>query len=157
MLEKTLSALVDKFSPATVEAHCDGPCGVYDPSSARIAAEAVLSMTKKINALEAPAASDKKAAIAYRNTLTRFVEIKEQQAEIAKRELLILWTDYFKPEHLKAIPDLHDIFWKAAKLCSACKVNVSEENATELLKTIEKVHGLFWSTKNRQVSWYTAS
>jgi nickel superoxide dismutase len=157
MFEKTLSALADKFIPATVEAHCDGPCGVYDPSSARIAAEAVLSMTKKINALEAPAASDKKAAIAYQNTLTRFVEIKEQQAEIAKRELLILWTDYFKPEHLKAIPDLHDIFWKAAKLCSACKVNVSEENATELLKTIEKVHGLFWSTKNRQVSWYTAS
>jgi nickel superoxide dismutase len=157
MFEKTLSALAEKFSPATVEAHCDGPCGVYDPSSARVAAEAVLSMTKKINALEAPAASDKKATIAYQNTLTRFVQIKEQQAEITKRELLILWTDYFKPEHLKAIPDLHDTFWKAAKLCSACKVNVSEESATELLKTIEKVHGLFWSTKNRQVPWYTAS
>ena len=28
-------------------AHCDGPCGIYDPSSARIAAEAVVSMTKK--------------------------------------------------------------------------------------------------------------
>ena len=156
MFEKTLSVLADKLSPTTVEAHCDGPCGVYDPSSARVAAEAVLSMTKKINALEVPAATDKKATIAYQNTLTRFIEIKGQQAEITKRELLILWTDYFKPDHLKAIPDLHDIFWKAAKLCSACKVNVSEESATDLLKAVEKVHGLFWSTKNRQVAWYTA-
>jgi nickel superoxide dismutase len=156
MFEKTLSALADKFSLTTVEAHCDGPCGVYDPSSARVAAEAVLSMTKKINALEVPAATDKKATIAYQNTLTRFIQIKEQQAELTKRELLILWTDYFKPEHLKAIPDLHEVFWKAAKLCSACKVNVSEESATDLLKTVEKVHGLFWSTKNRQVAWYTA-
>ena len=156
MFEKTLSAFADKFSPTTVEAHCDGPCGIYDPSSARVTAEAVLSMTKKINALEAPAATDKKAMIAYQNTLTRFIQIKEQQAELTKRELLILWGDYFKPEHLQAIPDLHDIFWKAAKLCSACKVNVSEESATELLKAVEKIHGLFWKTKNRQVAWYTA-
>jgi len=156
MFEKTISALAHKLSPTPVEAHCDGPCGIYDPSSARVAAEAVLSMTKKINALEAPAATDKKGMIAYHNTLTRFIQIKEQQAELTKRELLILWTDYFKPEHLQAISDLHDIFWKAAKLCSACKVNVSEESATELLKTVEKIHGLFWKTKNRQVSWYTA-
>ncbi len=155
-MSKSVVGFAKFLRPATAEAHCDGPCGIYDPSSARITAEAVLSMTKKINALEVPAASDKKAMIAYQNTLTRFIQIKEQQAELTKRELLILWSDYFKPEHLKAIPDLHDIFWKAAKLCSACKVNVSEESATELLKTVEKIHGLFWSTKDRKVAWYTA-
>ena len=155
-MSKTVTGFANFLRPATVEAHCDGPCGIYDTSSARVTAEAVLSMTKKINALEVPAATDKKAMIAYQNTLTRFIQIKEQQAELTKRELLILWSDYFKPEHLKAIPDLHDIFWKAAKLCSACKVNVSEESATELLKTVEKIHGLFWSTKNRQVPWHTA-
>lgn len=155
-MSKTVAGFAKFLTPATAEAHCDGPCGIYDTSSARVTAEAVLSMTKKINALEVPAATDKKAMIAYQNTLTRFIQIKEQQAELTKRELLILWSDYFKPEHLKAIPDLHDIFWKAAKLCSACKVNVSEESATELLKSVEKIHGLFWSTKNRQVAWYTA-
>ena len=60
-------------------AHCDGPCGVYDPASARIAAEAVLSMEKKIAAL-----GDAQDA-ATENTRTRFIAIKEQQAEIVKR------------------------------------------------------------------------
>ena len=155
MLRK-ITELAKDLLPTEVEAHCDGPCGVYDPSSARISAEAVLSMTKKINALEAPAAGDKKATIAYQNTLSRFIAIKEEQAEITKRELLILWTDYFKPEHLSAHADLHDTFWKAAKLCSACKVNVSEESASELLKAIEKIHGMFWGTKNRKIDWYLA-
>ena len=57
--------------------------------------------------------------------MTRFITIKGEQAEIAKRELLILWTDYFKPPHLEASPDLHDKFWKAAKLCSSCKQEIS--------------------------------
>ena len=35
------------------EAHCDGPCGVYDPASARIAGEAVQSMTNKMLTLAA--------------------------------------------------------------------------------------------------------
>lgn len=154
---KAFSFLLERTAPLEVEAHCDGPCGVYDPSSARIAAEAVLSMTKKINALEAPKPGDNKAMIAYQNTFARYVKIKEEQAEIAKREILILWTDYFKPEHLKSIPDLHELFWKTAKLCSECKVNVSEQHATELLKSIEKIHEIFWTTKKREVAWYTAA
>ena len=157
MRENLFSKLVKKLDPPAVEAHCDAPCGIYDPASARIAAEAVLSLTKKINALEMPPAGDKKATIAFQNTLARYVQIKEEQADIAKRELLILWTDYFKPEHLKTIPDLHDIFWQAAKLCSACKVDVSEEQATQLLKRVEKIHGLFWSSEEREIPWYTAA
>ncbi len=151
------SFFTERLCPREVEAHCDGPCGVYDPSSARIAAEAVLSMTKKINALEMPKPGDNKAMIAYQNTFARYVKIKEEQAEIAKKEVLILWTDYFKPEHLKNIPDLHEIFWKTAKLCSACKVNVSEQHATDLLKSIEKIHEIFWTTKKREIAWYTAA
>ena len=141
----------------TAEAHCDGPCGVYDPSSARIAAEAVLSMTKKLLALEAPDPSDTAAFTAYLNTFSRYTAIKEEQAHLAKDELLVLWTDYFKPEHLEAFPDLHDTFWKAAKLCSACKVEVNEDHATALMKAIETIHGIFWKTKSREVGWYTAS
>ena len=114
-------------------------------------------MTKKIIALDAPSPQDKQAWLAYENTLTRFIKIKEEQADLAKKELMILWSDYFKPEHLTDTPDLHDMFWKAAKLCSACKVNVSEENATQLMATIEKIHHVFWKSKKREVSWYTAT
>ena len=144
-----------KFSAPAAEAHCDGPCGLYDPASARIAAEAVKSMTQKILELEKPS-GDAKAELAYLNTLTRFIKIKEEQAEFAKRELLILWTDYFKPPHLAMVPNLHDTFWKAAKLCSACKVEVSQQHADDLLKAVEEIHGIFWATQDRDVKWVTA-
>ncbi|NMF85366.1 superoxide dismutase, Ni [Nodosilinea sp. P-1105] len=157
MLKQTISKLQTWFPAPEVSAHCDGPCGVYDPSSARIAGEAVLSMTKKLVDLELPAAGDKAATITYNNTFSRYTAIKEEQAQIAKDELLILWTDYFKPVHLEQFPDLHDTFWQAAKLCSACKVEVSVQHATELMDAIQKIHNMFWATKSRDISWYTAS
>ena len=157
MLKQIVTKIKDGFQVPEVHAHCDGPCGVYDPSSARVAAEAVLSMTKKITALEVPAAGNPADMVAYNNTLSRFIAIKEEQAQLTKDELLILWTDYFKPVHLESYPDLHDTFWKAAKLCSACKVEVSVAHAEELMAAVEKIHGIFWATKSRDVSWYTAS
>ncbi len=113
-------------------------------------------MTKKIVALEVPDASDKKAVAAYHNTLARYISIKEEEAQVAKDQLLILWTDYFKPPHLADYPDLHDKFWKAAKLCSACKVEVSEQHADELMAAIKEIHEIFWKTKNRDVAWVLA-
>ena len=78
---------------------------MYDPASARIAAEAVRSMTKKILDLTPPEPGDTQAVASYLNTVGRYVAAKEEQAELAKHELLILWTDYFKPVHLEAYPD----------------------------------------------------
>lgn len=152
MTLKKVTLKVKEWFPAKEEisAHCDGPCGVYDPASSRIAAEAALSMTKKILALEG---ND----IAAQNTLSRYIAIKEEQAHLAKTELLVLWTDYFKPQHLEAYPDLHDTFWKAAKLCSAVKVGVSLEDAEALMAAIEKIHNIFWATKGREVTYYTAA
>jgi nickel superoxide dismutase len=155
MFKKITQSLTEHTPIAS--AHCDGPCGVYDPSSARIAAEAVLSMTKKLAALTVPDPSDQAANVAYHNTFSRFVAIKEEQAHLAKSELLVLWADYFKPQHLDQFPDLHDTFWKVAKLCSSCKVEVSVEHATELMEAIEAIHNMFWASKNREVPWYTAS
>lgn len=138
-------------------AHCDGPCGVYDPAAARINAEAVLSMTKKLLALTPPTPDDKEGMLAYCNSLSRFSQIKEEQAQKCKEELLILWTDYFKPVHLENLPELHTIFWEAAKLCSACKVEVSLTHAEELMEAVKKIHHLFWESKGKEVSWMTAS
>ena len=114
-------------------------------------------MTKKILALTPPEGNDSKAWAAYLNTMSRYVAIKEQQAHGAKEELLILWTDYFKPHHLDAHPNLHDIFWKATKLCSSVKVEVSAEHAQELMDAVKNIHEIFWATKGRDVPWYTAS
>ncbi len=157
MIKETWKKLRSSRPVENVEAHCDGPCGVYDPASARIGAEAVLAMTKKILAMEPPAGNDQQALATYHNTLSRFTSIKEEQAQIAKDELLILWTDYFKPQHLEQYPDLHDTFWKAAKLCSACKQEINLERAEELMKMVEKIHNIFWDSKNCKIEWYTAS
>src|ERR1043165_8186163 len=135
----------------TAYAHCDGPCGVYDPAGARIAAEAVLSMEKKIAAL-----GDAQDAATV-NPRPRFIGIKEAQAEIAKRELNILWHDYFKPEHLEKYPNLHDTFWKVAKLCSNNKTEQDPANGEALLAAIEDIHNMFWATKGRDVAFYRAN
>ncbi len=156
MLDKVLNS-IDQLRPATeAEAHCDGPCGIYDPAGARIHGEAVRSMTRKILALQAPAGGDAQAVASYHNTLSRYIAIKESEAQKTKDELLILWTDFFKPVHLDANPDLHTIFWKAAKLCSACKVEVSAQHADELMDAIKQIHDIFWAAKGRQVDFYLA-
>lgn len=156
-MQKFIHNLLNRFGHyETASAHCDGPCGIYDPASARVTAEAVLSMTKKILELELPSPDDKAGVVKYNNTLTRYIKIKEEQAHETKEHLLVLWTDYFKPPHLEKYPNLHDTFWKAAKLCSSCKVEVSLEHAQELLDAVHEIHNMFWESKGRDVAWVTA-
>ena len=152
MLNSMTSLFKKAFPAEEVHAHCDGPCGVYDPAQARVHAEAVLSMTKKLLALD-PAANDH----ATINTYGRFVAIKEEEAHATKTDLLVLWTDFFKPAHLEQFPDLHETFWTATKLCSACKTSVSLENAEALMASVEKIHNMFWAAKGRDVAWVTSS
>ena len=155
MFDKLKDILTPEFGVA--EAHCDAPCGVYDPSQARVEAESVLQLTKKIVDLKMPDGGDATASAAYQNTLTRFITIKETRADLAKHHLLVLWTDYFKPAHLEKYPELHDLFWKTAKLCSAVKQEISVEHAEELMANIKRVHEIFWETKGKDVPWFTAS
>ena len=156
MINKLLNKIESKLSVEEAEAHCDGPCGIYDPAAARITGEAVRSMTKKMLALTPPDATDGEAMARYLNTMSRYAAIKEEQAHKTKEELLVLWTDYFKPPHLEKYPELHTIFWEAAKLCSATKVEVSAQHADELMDAIEKIHNIFWATKGREVDWVLA-
>lgn len=151
MIRRLLDILEDRSPALRAEAHCDGPCGVYDPASARIAAEAVLSMTKKL--VDLGDGGD----LSAENTKSRFIAIKEEQAELAKHELAVLWTDYFKPNHLEAYPDLHTIFWNVEKQCSTAKTTVDVAACEELMKQIENIHNMFWESKGREVPWYTAS
>lgn len=90
---------------------------------------------------------DKAAKLQFKNSLMRMIWTKEEHARKCKEELLILWTDYFKPEHLEKFPDLHDIFWKAAKLCSYNKQHVDEEKAQELLDSVTHIAEIFEKSK----------
>ena len=136
------SKLMDTLHINQVSAHCDIPCGIYDPISAKIAAQTVLKMIVRIDALEA---GDNQAA--YQNTLSRYIAVKEEHASLYKKELDILWHDYFTPAHLESHPDLHDKTWKANKLAAANKQNVNRASAEELVAAVDDIAGIFWSTK----------
>jgi nickel superoxide dismutase len=123
-------------------AHCDIPCGIYDPTPAKIAADTVAKMVEKIGALD-PKATDATTM----GNFVRMIAIKEEHAQICKKELEILWSDYFKPEHLEKYPKLHDTFWKAAKLCSKNKQNVDAQAAADLQAAVKEISDMFWATK----------
>jgi len=125
-------------------AHCDVPCGIYDPHGAQISAKTVHTMNTKVTALPVPPSSaPAQDQLEYRNILVRMVQTKESHAQLCKQELLILWTDYFKPEHLSMFPDLHETFWKAAKLCSYNKQHVDTAKSQELMDGVAKISELF--------------
>jgi nickel superoxide dismutase len=129
------------------EAHCDIPCGIYDPITAKIAAQTVQKMVLRIQALE-PTGTDAAAMAAYANTLSRYVAVKEQHAEICKHELRILWADYFRPEHIEAHPNLHTHIWNAEKLAGRNKQTVDMAAAEELVAAVDNIARVFWATKN---------
>jgi len=129
-------------------AHCDIPCGIYDPIAAKIAAQSVQKMVLRIQALERPDAhADASAFATYANTLARYVTVKEEHAEIVKKELTILWADYGWP-NLPADFDLHGSFNQALKLAGRCKQNVDMAACEELVATVDRVATAFWATKN---------
>lgn len=134
-----LRVLDSIFKPRAAFAHCDIPCGIYKAEPSKTAAETVVKMVDKI--LNPPELDEKDQAsrVNFHNNMTRYVIVKEQHAEICKRELLILWTDFFKSEHLEKWPDLHEKVWKAAKLCSDNKREVSAEKAQQLLKAVSEI------------------
>jgi len=135
--------LIDKiFAPKIAYAHCDVPCGIYDPKPAQIAAETVVKMVEKIQGLPKD-----NATVNDRNLFVRAVWTKEEHARKCKEELLILWTDFFKPEHLDAFPDLHDKFWKATKLCSKNKQSVDIDTALELKAAVDEIAEIFNKAK----------
>lgn len=145
-----IKKLLSKILPTIIaEAHCDVPCGIYDPTPAKIAAMTVLRMVLQIKDIHLPKDWNDGAAVAsYMNSITRRIHTKEEHAAICKKELLILWSDFFKPEHLEHYPELHNHFWKAVKLCSKDKQEINEEAAKELIKEVDEVAKMFYETKN---------
>jgi len=127
--------LSDILAPkTTVRAHCDLPCGVYDPEQARIEAESCYKIIEKYGASQDEA---------FR---TRAIAIKEERAELVKHHLDVLWHDYFKPEHLEKVPNLHELFWSATKQASKVKASTDIADAKKLLDIIDEVDAAWIAT-----------
>lgn len=127
------------LTPRTiVHAHCDLPCGVYDPAQARIEAESVKAICEKYQANQDP------------EFRTRALVIKEERAQLVKHHLWVLWTDYFKPPHFEKYPHLHQLFNEATKLAGGgggSKASTDVAVAEQLLSKIEEISKIFWETK----------
>ena len=129
MLRHLLSPTVE------VSAHCDLPCGVYDPAQARIEAESIKAIIAKVADNDDP------------DFRTRAVLIKEQRSELVKHHLWVLWTDYFKPPHLEKYPELHDLFWRATKAAGESKKSLDPASGQKLLDQVAEIDRIFWETK----------
>jgi nickel superoxide dismutase len=136
-LEGTVMILRLLRPKTIVQAHCDLPCGVYDPAQARIEAESVKAIQEKYQANDDPV---------FR---ARALLIKEQRAELVKHHLWVLWTDYFKPPHFEQYPQLHQLFNEATKLAGAAggKGSVDPAQGEQLLAKIDEIGKIFWETK----------
>lgn len=117
-----------------VYAHCDLPCGVYDPAQAKIEAQSLKAILEKYEGLD-------------EHNKMRAVIIKEERAELVKHHLLVLWADYFKPEHLEKFPELHEKFWLAIKQASEVKHHLDVKDADKLIEQIDEIADIFWQTK----------
>jgi nickel superoxide dismutase len=120
-----------------VSAHCDLPCGVYDPAQAKIEAESVKAIITKMSGNTDP------------EFVARAVLIKEQRSELVKHHLWVLWTDYFKAPHFEKYPQLHTLFNEATKLAGAAGTKGTSDvaKADELLAKIDEIATIFWETK----------
>ena len=129
--------MLSLFRITEVSAHCDLPCGVYDPAQARIEAESVKMICQKVAGNDDP------------DFRVRATIIKEQRSELVKHHLWVLWTDYFKPPHFEKYPNLHTLFNEATKLAGASgtKGEFDEAVADQLLAKIEEISTIFWETK----------
>ena len=123
--------------PTLVHAHCDLPCGVYDPAQARIEAQSVKALIEKYNGSDDHVFQ------------TRALIIKEQRSELVKHHLWVLWTDYFKPPHFEKYPQLHTLVNEATKLAGAggTKGSLDAAAADQLLAKIDEIAEIFWETK----------
>lgn len=122
------------FAVKPVYAHCDLPCGVYDPAQAMIEARSVHAIQTKMKDLRG-------------DDRVRALLIKEQRAELVKHHLWVLWSDYFKPEHLAKHPNLHDKFWQATKQASQCKQHDDPAAGQKLIDLIDEIRQIFEATR----------
>ncbi|MFZ0830234.1 MAG: superoxide dismutase, Ni [Thermoplasmata archaeon] len=136
------------IAPRVVYAHCDIPCGIYDPHEAQIAALTVMRMDQLIAELAHPGPDAKLEERAiYVSKMARYTAVKEQHSEKVKQEIRVIWGDYFTPDHVKQYPGAHEMVWKILKQASKTRQGTALADAQELVKAVQEFAELFWKTK----------
>jgi nickel superoxide dismutase len=144
MLHHVLESLDNLFDFEEVNAHCDIPCGIYDPHGAQVAVLTVIRMIDLMNDL---VKGEQKDVLTVHNSLTRYVMLKEESAELCKREVRIIFGDFIKKEHVDKYPELPTLFHKIMQLGSKVRQTVSRESAVELLGAVNRFAEIFWEIK----------
>jgi nickel superoxide dismutase len=144
MIYKLLEALDSGLGFERAKAHCDIPCGIYDPITAQIAALTVVRMVDLMTDLEKNTSN---RDVAYHNTMSRYVTVKEEHAEKTKHEIRVIWGDYIKPQHLEQHPELHGVVYKIMQLGSKSRQTADRETAVQLVDAVNQFAEVFWATK----------
>jgi nickel superoxide dismutase len=140
MIYELVKAIDKKHAFKEAQAHCDIPCGIYDPITAQIAALTVVRMIDLMDGLESKGKD-------YDNSMSRYIAVKEEHAEKAKHEIRVIWGDYIKPQHVEQYPELHNLTHKIMQLGSKSRQTKDRATAVELVETINKFAEIFWATK----------
>lgn len=146
MIYKLLNK-IDSVRPVkVVDAHCDIPCKIYDPSTAQIAALTMLRMVDLITETEA-----KEKNVAYQNSMARFIATKEEHGIKLKEEICIIWGDYFKAPQMEKFPEIHELTHNIMMSASKCKQEIDREKTLELIDQVNRFAEIFWATKDVKV------
>ncbi len=131
--------MINIFTQA--KAHCDIPCGIYDPITAQIAALSVVRMIDLMSELE------KTSSIDYENKLARYISIKESETEKVKHEIRVIWGDFIKPPMVEKFPNIHSLTHEIMALASQARQGASRVKAMELLEKVNEFAEIFWELK----------
>jgi len=144
MIYELLEAIDRKFGFERARAHCDIPCGIYDPIVAQISALTVVRMMDLMTDLEAKGGEKN---LAYFNSLSRYIAVKEEHAEKAKAEIRIIWGDFLKAQHLEKHPEAHALVHQIMQLGSKVRQSVDRDAALQFVEAINKFAEIFWEAK----------
>jgi nickel superoxide dismutase len=144
MYHKIFNKLDDVLHFKTVSAHCDIPCGIYDPHLAQLSALTVIRMLDLMTDLQN---THKDTDLEFRNSMIRFVTVKEEHAELCKKEIRVIFGDYIKKDHIDKFPELPELTHKIMQVASKSRQTAARENGLELLGLVNRFAEIFWETK----------
>lgn len=151
MLHNLLNTLDKTVKFERVSAHCDVPCGIYDPSTAQVAALTVVRTMDQLKELEEAGVD----SISAHAKLARIVAEKERSAKIVKEEVVIIWGDFIKAPQIEKFPNIHTLVHNIMMQGSKCKQHTDKEMSLDLLKLVNEFAEAFWAMKG--VETYTAT
>lgn len=133
--------------PKIAYAHCDIPCGIYDPHQAQVAAHTIIRMTQFLGEVKRSASADGSGETRAEHDIARITRVKEEHGQLVEEEIGTLQNDYFKEEHYKEFTNLKDLLEKATKLSVSVRQNIDMKSAEELLETVMQIAEIFYKSK----------